>query len=155
MKYSLCILAALISTALFVVEAKRKPHENSKKFDGDFEFAGEVRVGVGRNNAKGKLLTSPVEEFFLLPKLSMHKLHNQQKLNFHLHLRSIWWYWIILKTIKYLCEWFSIVILERKVQSAAQGIAVGKEKMDSRSVEWVCCCFYDFWKLTIILPSSR
>lgn len=49
MKYSLCILAALISTALFVVEAKRKPHENSKKFDGDFEFAGEVRVAVGRN----------------------------------------------------------------------------------------------------------
>lgn len=43
MKYSLYLFAVLISTNLFIVDAKRKAHESSKKFEGDFEFADEVR----------------------------------------------------------------------------------------------------------------
>lgn len=42
MKYSLFILTVLVSTSLFVVEAKKKLGDGSKKYEGDFEFAEEV-----------------------------------------------------------------------------------------------------------------
>lgn len=44
MKYSLCILTVLVSTSLFVVEAKKKLNDGNKKYEGDFEFAEEVSV---------------------------------------------------------------------------------------------------------------
>lgn len=42
MNYSLCILAVLVSTSLFIAEAKKKPNDSTKKYEGDFEFVDEV-----------------------------------------------------------------------------------------------------------------
>jgi hypothetical protein len=52
MKYSLCILAVLVSTCLFVVEAKKKLSDGSKKYEGDFEFAEEVSAQFKKSSSK-------------------------------------------------------------------------------------------------------
>lgn len=41
MKYSLWIVVVLVSTTLFIVEAKKKPSDSNKKYEGDFEFVDE------------------------------------------------------------------------------------------------------------------
>lgn len=52
MKYSLCILTVLVSTSLFVVEAKKKLNDGNKKYEGDFEFAEEVSANFKKSPSK-------------------------------------------------------------------------------------------------------
>lgn len=42
MKYSLFVLIVLVSTSLLIADAKKKPSDGNKKYEGDFEFAEEV-----------------------------------------------------------------------------------------------------------------